>query len=390
LTASAGADPAHLELELPSGPLPLGFARGPDSLYLVARDRAARWPTQVLRSGFARVRLNDRPTGGSARLVTDPEERSRILALFLARYGRPEFDRWYANPARVLEVVIDRPVELRAPEARYRAWLEAEFDNVARDYDRHITGNRINRLLRDRSLAELRRSFRQARRLLEVGCGSGMETLPLLREGHELVCVDISARMLDVVREKARAEGLQERLETVHIAAAELPQLVVRYGHGRFDGAYSTYGALNCEADLGPIVSSLADLLPPGAPFVAGVYNRFCVFELLGYGLTGQWRRATARTRHPIPVGTSRFCVDVFAFSTSEFRARFDPWFLVERLEGVPVLLPPSDLVNLTERWRNGFDRFARLDRTVAGRWPFRLLGDHFLMTLRRRPDAAR
>jgi len=44
--------------------------------------------------------------------------------------------------------------------------------------------------------------------------------------------------------------------------------------------------------------------------------------------------------------------------------------------------------VSFAERWEPGFERFARWDRAVGGRWPFRLLGDHFLMTLRRRPEA--
>ena len=380
--------PAHLELDLPTGAVPLGFARESDSLYLVAQDRAARWPSQVLRTGFAQAHLGNRTIGGPARLVTDPAERSHVLGLFLERYGKPDFDRWYAHPARVVQVRIDGASDLLTPTGQYHLWLQAEFDNVATEYDRHITGNRINRLLRDRSLAELRRSFAGSRRLLEVGCGSGMETLPLLQDGHELVCVDISARMLEVVREKARRAGVLERVETVHLPAADLPEIVARYGTGTFDGAYSTYGALNCEPNLGPVASSLAELLRPRARLVAGVYNRLCLFEMVGYGLTGRWGRALARVRTSVPVGTSRFCVDVFALSASEFRERFGRWFLVERVEGVPVMLPPSDLVSFAERWARGFERLAHWDRVLGGRWPFRLLGDHFLMTLRRRPEA--
>ena len=377
----------YLELDLPSGSVPLGFAREGPALYLVGRDRAARWPVQILREGAARVRIDGRLLAGSVDLVTEPPERERVLQIFRNRYGPRDFDRWYASPSRVLRVTLGGRPRAGRTSDHYHEWLRAEFDNVATDYDRHITGNRINRLLRDRSLAELRRAFRTSRRLLEIGCGSGMETLPLLEEGHELVCIDISSRMLEVVREKARRAGVAERLETVHTAAAALPELAARWGPGSFDGAYSTYGALNCEEHLDPILPALAGLLRPGTPLVAGVYNRYCLFEMVGYGLTGRWARATGRTRRPMPVGSSRFCVDVFALSVSGFHKQVARWFEVERVEGVPVVLPPSDLARYTERFARGFDRLARWDLALGQRWPFRLFGDHFLMTLRRRQE---
>jgi hypothetical protein len=53
-------------------------------------------------------------------------------------------------------------------------------------------------------------------------------------------------------------------------------------------------------------------------------------------------------------------------------------------MEAVPVLLPPSDLVGYAERFSGRWDQLARLDHWLARRWPFRALGDHFLMTFAR------
>ncbi len=378
------APPDHLELVAPTGRRPLGFVEDGGSLFLIARERSARWPTELLRDGTARVALDGREVEGRAELVTDPAEKRRVGECFREKYGAERFARWYASPARVLRIAPNGSGAPLDPAARYRRWLEREFDNVAPDYDRHITGNRVNRLLRDRSLSELRRAFARAHRLLEIGCGSGMETLPLLQDGHEVLCVDISSRMLEVVRAKARAEGVAESLRTVHLRAAELQDLGVVGSEGAFDGAYSTYGAMNCEEELDRVPPALYDLVRPSAPFVAGVYNRWCLFELAGYGLTGRWRRAFGRARSPVPVGTSRFCVDVFAYSPREFARRFAPWFRVERVEAVPALLPPSDLVGYAERFGRRWPTLERWDRSWGRRWPLRALGDHFLMTLSR------
>ena len=44
--------------------------------------------------------------------------------------------------------------------------------------------------------------------ILELGCGTGRLTLPLARDGHDVVGLDLSARMLQQARGKAAAQGL--------------------------------------------------------------------------------------------------------------------------------------------------------------------------------------
>jgi len=368
-----------LLLESPTGAVPLGFVQEQDRVHLVAREGSARWPVDLLRSGRADVRLPEGPRTGVPRLVIDAGERDRVLGLFLAKYGPEQYQKWYEHPRRVITI---EPGGLPTP-GHYFEWLEAEFDNIAEEYDHHITGNRMNRLLRDRSLALLRPTFRSAPRLLEIGCGSGMETLALLQEGHEILAVDISEKMLEVVRRKARSAGVGERFTGVRAKASDLPRILPEL-RPPFDGAFSTYGALNCEPDLRPVATALARMLPEGREFVAGIYNRWCLFELAGYGLTFRWDRALGRRRNPVPVGASRFCVDTFAYSLPEFTRLFRPEFGAVRSFGVPLLLPPSDLTMYSERLSRHFDQLSGIDRRVGSVWPLSGLGDHFLTVLRR------
>jgi len=376
---STGREP--LALRTGRDPVPLGFVQDTHRLYLVARKREAQWPIAVLRRGWASATL---PSGvdvsGRARLVTDRTDRDRILGLFQEKYGPDQFARWYRDPARVVEVEVGPSPPPGTPDP-YDAWIEAEFDNIAEEYDHHILGNPVNRLLRDRSLEWLRVAFADARALLEVGCGSGIETLALLEDGHEVTAVDISERMLEVVRRKSRDAGTSERLRCVHLRAREIGELARDVGSPAFDGAYSTYGALNCEPDLRPVVEGLGRLLSPGRPFVAGVYNRWCLFETMSYALSLRWDRAAGRWHNPVPVGASRFCVDVFAFSAPEFRRRCAPEFSMVRVEGVPVVVPPSDLSPYIRKLPRHFDSWTRWDRFLGRRTPLKYLGDHFLMT---------
>jgi SAM-dependent methyltransferase len=51
--------------------------------------------------------------------------------------------------------------------------------------------------------------LRPGESVLDVGCGSGALALPLARAGHDVVAVDFSAGMLEVLRRRASADGLR-------------------------------------------------------------------------------------------------------------------------------------------------------------------------------------
>jgi SAM-dependent methyltransferase len=51
--------------------------------------------------------------------------------------------------------------------------------------------------------------IRPGESVLDVGCGSGALALPLARAGHDVVAVDFSAGMLEVLRRQASADGVR-------------------------------------------------------------------------------------------------------------------------------------------------------------------------------------
>jgi hypothetical protein len=56
----------------------------------------------------------------------------------------------------------------------------------------------------------------------------------------------------------------------------------------------------------------------------------------------------------------------------------------VECVASLPFFLPPPYLAHLVERYGAWFHRLAGLERRLRGRFPFRRLGDHFLMVAAR------
>lgn len=363
---------------LGEGEVKLAFVKEGEDIYLISTSGSNRWPSSLLRKGEAMVECQGASMRMAAILVS--RRKDEIVEKFRAKYGEEAFARYFREPDRIIRLMPRKGNEGNT----YYTWLEAEFDSVAEDYDAHIYGNVINVLLRERSLATLKLLFPEPSFILDIGCGSGTETIELLRRGHQVVAVDISGKMLEMVKAKAAREGLAEGLRTLKLRAAQIGEVMNMTGESAFHGAYSTYGALNCETSLTDIPPSLYRLLMKKGKVLLGVYNKWCMSEATASLARLRFRRALYRARNPVKEGDSRFCIDIFSYSPGEMENIFRPYFSVLGVEGVPVLLPPSNYDAYVRRFQNNFSLLKELDRHAGRIWPFRLLGDHFLMSLQK------
>ncbi|MCX6022071.1 MAG: class I SAM-dependent methyltransferase, partial [Chloroflexi bacterium] len=139
--------------------------------------------------------------------------------------------------------------------------------------------------------------------LLELGCGTGVEAAALAERSPDrrLLATDLSWAMLAEAQRRAEAAGLAGRLTFRQMPAAAAGSLAARYEEGAFAGAYSSFGALNCEPDLRPVATGLATLLPQGAPLVVSVMGRWPLWEMLWHRAHGDLGGATRRLRKPAP-----------------------------------------------------------------------------------------
>lgn len=228
--------------------------------------------------------------------------------------------------------------------------------------------------MRAESLRAIRAAMPPEGRILDIGCGTGEEAVALLSERPTLriVALDPSRAMLARAIAKAAIAGAAERLTPIQMRARELGGL-----RAHFDGAYSSF-ALSYEPDLRLAARALARALRPGASAVVSVRNRWAAAE--------PWSIPTRfldRYRHK--VGDAR--IQIRHASLPSCRADFvSAGFLVESVRALPLLLPPPRYGRLVPR---GVARaLAQVDGTLAGAPVLRALGDHLLLTVRRRPES--
>ncbi|NLS95783.1 MAG: class I SAM-dependent methyltransferase [Planctomycetaceae bacterium] len=91
--------------------------------------------------------------------------------------------------------------------------------------------DRFNDVLMDRLLRYLDQP--KGARILDAGCGIGDHTLRFARRGFHCTGVDISEPMLDRARERARVEGLEQRVEYTCCGLEKLS-----FSSGQFDAVH--------------------------------------------------------------------------------------------------------------------------------------------------------
>jgi SAM-dependent methyltransferase len=257
----------------------------------------------------------------------------------------------------------------------------APFDALAADYDRREIENPIRQVMRSRSLSALERAFPSGATLIDVGCGTGTEAIWLAQRGYRVTAVDSSQAMLDVLGRRAAAANLD--ISTRQLKAGDLSQLVEELGEGAFDGAYSSFGALNTEPSLDRSLAALSRLVRPGGRIVLSVMNRWCLAEMALMVAGGRAGEAFRRLRRSLTVAVGESRTEVTYPSWPKLKRALNPEFKTLSVEALTLLLLPYAWPALAPHAR-AYGALARIDRVLAPRPPFAWLGDHLLVVAER------
>src|SRR6188768_4183409 len=102
---------------------------------------------------------------------------------------------------------------------------QAAFDSVAADYDGPRGNNVLIQRMRDTMWRELERHFDRNARLIDLGCGTGIDAEHLARSGRAVLATDWSPAMVERTRQRAADVGLADRIDARCVGAHELQRL---------------------------------------------------------------------------------------------------------------------------------------------------------------------
>ncbi|HID61840.1 MAG TPA: class I SAM-dependent methyltransferase, partial [Anaerolineae bacterium] len=175
-----------------------------------------------------------------------------------------------------------RPGQIRAPDEKSSAdrgrggrsmSVGGEvplYDALSDDYDRFV--NWENRLAYEMPFIERTLRGADARRVIDVACGTGMHAIELARRGYEVVGVDLSAPMIERARENALTAGVK-----VHFIVAGFGELAEKLAlrssislrTSGVEGVSGQFDAVLCLGNSLPHVLSASNLGVALADFAA-------------------------------------------------------------------------------------------------------------------------
>ena len=267
------------------------------------------------------------------------------------------------------------------------AAVVAPFDAAAAAYDATFTDTDLGRRLRSIAWSWMDRAFGPGDRVLELGCGTGVDAVHLADRGIAVVATDASREMCRIADTRVITRDANDlvRVVALDLDVVGEPGWAEVLG-GAVDGVLSDFGALNCVRDRPRLLRALGQVVRPGGRMVLVAMGPLCLTEIAWHVVHGERRVATRRwhagARAAVGDGAA---IRVWYPSARRVAREAAPWFRVERRGGIGVVMPPSGLSEAMER-RGGLLRaLAPVERRLGGTRLGAWCGDHWVLELIRR-----
>ncbi|HJX90472.1 MAG TPA: class I SAM-dependent methyltransferase [Pyrinomonadaceae bacterium] len=167
----------------------------------------------------------------------------------------------------------------------------------------------------------------KGKKVLEIGCGIGTDTIRFARAGADVTAVDVSDKSLEIARQRAEVYGLSDRVRFYNANAEELSNFVPEEP---YDLVYS-FGVIHHTPHPERVIEQVAKhFVKPGSTVKIMVYHRWAwkvLWILLTYGKGQFWRLDDHIARH---AEAQTGCPIAYTYSIEGVRKLLSPFKVTE------------------------------------------------------------
>lgn len=256
------------------------------------------------------------------------------------------------------------------------------FDKQSTSFDESFSSNPIVQYKRQRVREHALSYLQPGSRILELNAGTGEDAIFFAGQGHSVHSTDISVGMQQALAQKVKQFKLEHRISYELCSFNTLENL---QNKGPYDMIFSNFAGLNCTNNLDKVLHFFSPLLKPGGLVTLVVMPKFCLWEtMLAFKgrFTTAFRRFSGKAKAHIE-GEYFHC---WYYNPSYIIREMKNSFDLLGLEGLCTLVPPSYFENFTEKHPVLYDWLKKKEDRWKSRWPWKYIGDYFIISLRKKP----
>lgn len=254
------------------------------------------------------------------------------------------------------------------------------FSNQSAVFDQLDRENKLTEHLRDIYRTEIVKQAAPGAHILELNCGTGVDTMYLAGQGFRLLSTDNAPGMLAQLDHKVEARHLQDSVATMRCSFTELDRL----GDQRFDYIISNFGGLNCTDDLRQVLSQFDAHLNSKGKATLVIMPKVSPWELI-MALKGNFKTAFRRFRKHTPAHVEGVHFSVYYYNPSYVIRALKDHFDVLTVKGIYFAVPPEFYQRFVERYPKAYRFLKGVERRLGNWFPFTYCCDHYLITVQKK-----
>ena len=257
------------------------------------------------------------------------------------------------------------------------------FDKQSSVFDDIYSRDKIIQYKRNRVRKHVNALLNPQSKILELNAGTGEDAIYFASHGHSVHATDISEGMQNTLKRKVDSNYPGINITTEVCSFTQLENL---NNKGPFDLIFSNFAGLNCTSQLDKVLASLSSLLKPGGIVTLVILPKFCLWETLllfkGKFKTAFRRSFSKQGRKAHIEGEYFLC---WYYNPSIIKKHLQSEFEILRIEGLCTLVPPSYIENFDDKHPKAFNYLKKLENKWKAKWPWRSIGDYYIISLQKK-----